>query len=261
MQRQKSEYNILTVSNALRILDLLAAEGELGVTELARRLGLHKNNAFRLLATLEQNGFVEQAAERRYRLGLRCLELGHAYERLNPLLQRVAPVLEELVQGSGEAAQLGVLDRFEVVHTALGRSSRVLAANLPLGTRLPCHSTALGKALLGCSPAPVREAYDKAVVAHGALERRTPATITDREKLFEHLRTVGAQGWALEEEECEPGLACAAAPVFNGAGDLVGALAVAGPVTRLDRDRLEGQIVPLLLRGAERLSRELGHRG
>lgn len=260
MQRQKSEYSILTVANALRILDELAQETELGVTELARRLGLHKNNAFRLLATLEQSGFVRQhvPAERRYRLGLRCFEIGQAYHRAHPLPRRAKPILETLAREVGESAHLGVLDDFEVAHLAGSRSGRLLGTGLRVGQRLPSHSTALGKVLLGCDQADVREAYDRRVVSRQELEPRTAATIVDREKLFEHLRTVGARGWATDIEECETGLACAAAPVYDGDGKLAAALSVSGPTSRLGMERLEGEVVPLLLRAAEQLSKELG---
>jgi DNA-binding IclR family transcriptional regulator len=261
MRRQKSEYNILTVANALRMLEVLAAEGDLGVTELANRLGLHKNNVFRVLATLEQRGFVQQSlsSERRYRLGLRCFEIGQAFTRSHSLVERARPVLKALVRESGESAHLGTLAGFEVSHLDGQCTDRLLRARLRVGERLPCHTTALGKVLLGCAPARVREAYDREVASKRQLERRTPATIVDRDKLFEHLRTVGARGWALEAEECEPGLASAAAPIFDGEGQLAGGLSISGPVCRLDLGRLESQIVPLLLHATEQLSRELGY--
>ena len=117
MSKPKSDYTIQTVSNALRLLEAFSREPELGVSELSRRLGLHKNNVFRLLATLELGGYVEQsAATDRYRLGVRCLELGRAYARSHSLVERARPVLARLVAELGETAHLGVLRDFEVVH-------------------------------------------------------------------------------------------------------------------------------------------------
>src|SRR5574338_471796 len=97
MKRPKSDYVILAVRNALRVLEAFRDEGQLGVTELARRLGLHKNNVFRILATLEQQGYVEQCGEHEaYRLGVRCLQLGRSYADARSLLRTARPVLEAL---------------------------------------------------------------------------------------------------------------------------------------------------------------------
>ena len=118
MSKPKSDYSIQTVSNALRLLEVFYDEPELGVSELSRRLGLHKNNVFRLLATLELGGYVEQSSTNdQYRLGVRCLELGRAYERSHSLVERARPVLAELSAELGETVHLGVLrDDFDVVH-------------------------------------------------------------------------------------------------------------------------------------------------
>jgi DNA-binding IclR family transcriptional regulator len=113
--------------------------------------------------------------------------------------------------------------------------------------------------LLGCGDSEAREAFDREIAAAGGLARRTDSTITDRDKFFEHLRTVAVSGFALDLEECERGLACAAAPVFDAEGRVVGALSVSGPAFRLDESRLIQEIVPRLTSEAERLSRELGY--
>ena len=95
MSKPKSEYSIQTVSNALRVLEVFYEEHEIGVSELSRLLNLHKNNVFRLLATLEESGYIEQSEQsERYRLGVRCLELGRAYLRANSLLHCARPILE-----------------------------------------------------------------------------------------------------------------------------------------------------------------------
>jgi DNA-binding MarR family transcriptional regulator len=87
MKKPKGEYAIQTVVNAMRLLEAFRDEEELGVTELSRRLSLHKNNVFRLLATLEQQGYIEQStASDRYRLGVESLELGQAFLRGRTLL-------------------------------------------------------------------------------------------------------------------------------------------------------------------------------
>ncbi len=260
MKRSKGEYAIQTVSNALALLEAFASEEELGVTELALRLDLHKNNVFRLLATLEQSGYVEQCSRsERYRLGARCLEIGQSFARNRSLLRQARPVLEELARESGESAHLGVLRDFEVVHLDGEPSERLVHTRLRVGRRLPSHCTALGKVLIGCAPKGLQESFDRQVAASGNLEARTLTTITDPSKLLEHLRTVGSQGYATDLEECEEGVACAAAPVFDGSGRIAAALSVSGPSFRLEPERLLRRTVPLVVALADRLSSGLGY--
>jgi IclR family KDG regulon transcriptional repressor len=261
MKKPKGEYAIQTVINALRLLEEFRESEELGVTHLSRRLELHKNNVFRLLATLEQRGYVEQSPETdRYRLGVRACELGRAFSRSRSFLDRGRPVVRHLVEALGETAHLGVLRDFQVVHLDGAASDRLVVTRARIGTRLPAHCTALGKALIGCAPEAVREAFDRSVVAAG-LERRTASTIVDREKFFEHLRTVAVQGFAIDVGECEEGLCCAGAPVYDGRGELVAALSVSGPAYRLDEADLLRRVAPSVTAAANRLSRALGYAG
>jgi DNA-binding IclR family transcriptional regulator len=216
MKKPKSDYVIQTVTHALSLLEAFEGEEELGVTDLARRLGLHKNNVFRLLATLLEKGYIEQDSDtERYRLGVRCLEIG--------------------------------------------QSNQLVNAGSRMGCRLPVHCTATGKVLLGCADEQVRQEFDRLWVSAGRLESRTRSTILDREKLFEELRTVAGQGYALDNEECAVGMRCAAAPVYDAAGRSVAALSVSGPTFRLDAERLLDRVVPAVVSAAERLSTRLGY--
>lgn len=259
MRKSKGEYSIQTVVNAMRLLEAFRDSEELGVTELSHRLGLHKNNVFRLLATLEQKGYIDQSPDTdRYRLGIGSLELGQSYARSRTLLRRARLALRELVDSTGETAHLGLMREFEVVHVAAESCDQLLAATSRVGRRLPLHCTALGKVLLGCAPEDVRGTYDREVASNGLLAESTSETITDPHKLFEQLRSVAVQGFALDLGECAEGLCCAAAPVFDLGERVVAALSVSGPQSRLSDDRLVGEIAPLVSRAAERLSRELG---
>ena len=260
MKKPKRDYAIQTVTNALRVLDAFREEDEIGVAELSRRLGLHKNNVFRLLATLEEEGYVEQSQDNeRYRLGLRSLELGAAFARHHTLSVRARPVLETLCEATGETAHLGMLDSYEVVHVSGVAPARALVASERMGARLPLHCTALGKVLLGCAQESEQQGYDRVVVAGAPLPARTERTITDPDKLFEEARTAAGQGLAFDLEEFEVGIACAAAPVYAASGLVVGALSVSAPTARCDEARLKGRLANQVVEAAESLSRELGH--
>ena len=147
--KPKSEYAIQTVTNALRMLEVFHNESEMGVSELARELGLHKNNAFRLLATLELAGYIQQTpATELYHLGPRCLELGRAFARSHTLINQARPILEELASEVGETAHLGVLSGREVVHLDGVLPDQLVLTSLRIGNRVDAHCTAIGKALL-----------------------------------------------------------------------------------------------------------------
>jgi len=260
VRKQKSEYAIQTVSNALRLLETFRQEEELGVTEISRRLGLHKNNAFRLLATLEQHGYIEQTPENeRYRLGVRCFELGRSYSRSHKLLRRARRVLVALSRETAETAHLAVLGAFDVVHLDGEAPERSVLAAPRVGESAPSHCTALGKVLLGCADPATREGFDREIASQHELVKRTPATIVDPHKVFEHLRTVAGQGWAVDLEEYEPDLCCAAAPVHDAEGRVIAALSISGPAFRLDEAMLHQRVVPAVRQAAERLSRDLGY--
>jgi DNA-binding IclR family transcriptional regulator len=261
MRKPKSDYAIQAVANALRLLEEFRQETEIGVAELARRLGLHKNNVFRLLATLQEGGYIEQdTSTERYRLGLAALDLGQSFQRSRPLLERARPYLEDLSEGTHESTHVGVLDDFEVVHLAGIAPERLIVTPLRVGRRLPVHCTALGKVLIGFCPEAQRQAYDRALARNGALTARTRATIVDPDKLVEHLRMVAVQGFAIDRDECEVGLACAAAPVHDASGRVVAALSVSAPSMRVSEDELMRDVLPRVTQAAEHLSRELGHR-
>ena len=105
----------------------------------------------------------------------------------------------------------------------------------------------------------IRETFDREWVAPGRLEARTPQTIVDRDKFFEHLRGVASEGVALDQEELEEGLCCVAAPVYDAAGRVVAALSVSGPAFRLAEGTLRMQVAPVVQSTAKTLSAQLGY--
>jgi DNA-binding IclR family transcriptional regulator len=259
MRRQKSDYVIQTVTNALRLLEEFRYAEQLGVTALARRLGLHKNNVFRLLATLEEMGFVEQIADNdSYRLGTACLEIGQAFSRTRTLTRLSRSVLEALSRETQETAHLAVLDGFEVVHLDGEAPRQLVASRVRIGERLPAHASALGKVILACGDRTEWERVDRDWIRGSELSALTDATITDRDKFFEHLRGAAGLGFALDLEESACGLCCVAAPVRDASGSVVGALSVSAPAFRAGSDAMHERLVPAVTAAALDLSRRLG---
>lgn len=270
--KPKSEYAIQTVTNALRMLEVFHTETEMGVSDLARTLGLHKNNAFRLLATLELAGYIQQTPSTElYHLGPRCLELGHAFARSHTLMESARPVLEDLSRECGETAHLGVLSGCEVVHLDGVLPDQLVLTGLRVGTRLDAHCTALGKALLaaeiahrglGFAPAdpqrPGAPAAIDALLDGAPLTQHTAATLADPSKLVDDLRAIQLRGYATDFEEYAPGLRCVASPVRDGSARVVAALSLSGPAMRLDEETVHGPVADAVSRAAERLSTALG---
>ena len=260
MQRARSEYAIGSVVNAMRLLDVFRDEDEIGVAELARRLGLTKNNVFRLLATMQQLHYIEQDPEtERYRLGLTCHGLGQYYKRARRLLERAPSVLAALHEETGETVHLAVRDCFEVVHLEACACEREIGARARTGRNAPLHCTALGKVLLACSPERVWREFEEQVVKRGKLPQRTARSVDNPTKFFEQLRTVAGLGYALDVGEFEDGLGCVAAPVYDGDGELVGALSVSAPLFRAGEDGLAGDLRNRVVRAGEGLSNALGY--
>ena len=154
MKKAKSDYLIQSVSRALDILEAFTvAQGELGVTELSRKLKLHKNNVFRLLATLETRGYVEQDRDSgNYRLGMRTFEVGSVFVNHLGFGKQARPVLEQVAEESGETAYLAVLDGPWVVSIDMVETTHAVRVVPHVGRRLPAHATALGKAQLAFHP-------------------------------------------------------------------------------------------------------------
>src|ERR671922_362863 len=116
-KKEKSEYIIQAVDHALDLLEQFHEDvDELGVTELSKRLKLHKNNVFRLLATLEARGYIEQnKASENYRLGIKCLHLGQSYVQHMGLLRQAGPIMHDLVRQANETTYLALVRRGAVV--------------------------------------------------------------------------------------------------------------------------------------------------
>src|SRR4051812_49329475 len=146
-KKEKSDYLIQAVSHALDLLEQFHGEtDELGVTELSKRLKLHKNNVFRLLATLESRGYIEQnKATENYRLGIRCLQLGQTYVNQMGLLRQARPILEQVSKQSHENTYVAVMRRSSVVPLAVVESKLPVRITSNVGEALPLHSTAIGK--------------------------------------------------------------------------------------------------------------------
>jgi len=255
MRREKSNYIIQSVAHSLDVLEQFLGEAdELGVTELSKRLKLHKNNVFRLLATLESRGYIEQnRATENYRLGIRCLQLGQSYVQHMGLLRQARPIIVELVRHARETSYVSVLRRGAIVPVDAVEADRPVRVTSPLGEALPLHCTAAGKAFLAFEPDD-----DQRALLPDNLQRFTDRTVIERQALQQQLRQVAQSGYAVDLGEHMEDVRAVAAPIRDYTRTVVGTLAVAGPSYRLQAERIEKELAPLVVKAGRELSNRLG---
>ncbi|MGW3287236.1 IclR family transcriptional regulator [Streptomyces sp. NPDC001002] len=219
---------------------LLALEdrtgGGVGVSELARRAGLSKSTAFRVLGMLERNGVVERTGTE-YRLGERLHHLGRSVygpgaEGVRDVL---LPFLADLYEATRETVHVAVLHDVHAVYLAKLYGHRPAPVPSRIGGRLPAHATAVGKVLLAYDSGGAEEALSR------PLERFTEHTVADAAALADELASIRRTGVAFDHEEYQPGLVCVAAPVVGPGGRAVAALSVAGRRGQTDVERLSAQ--------------------
>jgi len=219
------------------------------LSEAAERTGLTRAAARRILLTLVQLGYVLHDGKH-FSLGPRVLELGYAYLSSQPLWQRAQPTMEALVREVQESCSAAVLDGHDIVYVLRVPANRILSINLGVGSRLPAYCTSMGRVLLAGLP----EAPSAAQLRAMPMQPLTPRTVTDIERLQALLAQVRRQGWALVDEELEPGLISLAAPLYNRAGQVFAAINVSCQRSRRTPTQMKAELLPPLLAAAHAIS-------
>jgi len=254
MTSSGNKYLLRSVENALRVLEAFREEEpELGISELARKLNLSRSSVYRIVATLTARGFLAQeTANGKYRLGLGALRTGCVALNLLDVRRQARPYLEELVRDTGEAAHLVLLEEIFAVFVDKVESTRPFNLTSRLGWRAPAYATATGKCLLAFAH------NDKVaeITAAGPMRRLTPKTIVDPEQLRAELKMVRQQGYAMDVEETQEGMACLGAPIRDRLGRAIAAISLSGPAARM-LPRQDDLIARVVSRAAS-ISRSFG---
>ncbi len=245
-----------SVAMAVRLLKAFSEDDtEFGISALAKRLGVAKSTVHRLAATLLSEGLLEQdPVSGKYRLGMGLFRLGTLVRRRLNVSNEARPYLFELRGITNETVHLAILDGAETMYVYDLESTQAVRLRSNLGVRKPAYCTAEGQAILAFKPAHVVEA----VIAAG-LVARTPATTTEPAKFREALAQVRQRGYAVEDEESEAGMRCIAAPIRNDVGEVIAAIGVAGPVSRLSKKTVAA-FIPHVMATADAISARIGYR-
>lgn len=249
---------IQSLARGLAIIEAFGQAGAgLTLAEAARRTGISRASARRSLHTLEALGYASCDGHQ-FRLTPRILQLGFSYLRSGDLWTATQAPMIELVETVHESCSAAVLDGTEIVYVArVPTQARVMSVTLGIGSRLPANLTSMGRVLLAALPAAER---DRLLDQAGPLPAHTEKTLTTREALLGELNRVADAGYALVDQELEPGLRSIAVPLRDAGDRVIAALNIGTHAGRVSIERLRDEILPALRYCAERIHEALGGR-
>lgn len=250
-----TDYTIDAVEEALGLLLIVAKTPGMGVTELALRSGVTKARAFRMLYTLEKNGLLFRDGHTpTYSLGYNALYLGVAAEGQISLARLAKNYLREVGIACNENVQLRIRDGIESVCIARWESAHHVRVQTELGNRRPLYVGASGKILLAFAPEEIRDH-----VLTTERMRYTSATLVSRSSLKQSIGKILRMGYAVSHGEMSVDAVAVAAPVFNANADVIAAISIAGPASRVREHEIDG-MMKLVVKAAQDLSLNLGYR-
>lgn len=240
------EYSVKSLARAMKVLECFSVQQpELGVTDIARQLGMQKSTICNILSTFQKCGYVVQNAKtNKYHLGTKILHLSYIVNHHLGLRDIVLPYLHKIAEETHEVCYFGLLNSSEVLYIeAVYPASSQHTRNI-LGERAPLYCTGLGKAMLAFMPPEEAEQ-----IICGGLKPFTNFTLCDPQLLRSELEEIRMTGYAVDNMEHEFGVRCVAVPIFGAGGEIKAAISVSGPSPRFDRTTI--------LKHAELISRTI----
>ncbi|MDX2451854.1 IclR family transcriptional regulator [Desulfosarcina sp.] len=246
-------YFVASLAKGLRVLELLAANGDMSASRMAGHLDTSRAASHRFLTTLRDLGYVEKTEEGQFRLTFKVVELGMKKLDGFKIRHSVHPFLQEMALACGETVNFGHWDGTAIVHLDKINSTEVLRLDVGLGALAPAYCTGLGKAVLAFLPSHELEDYLESV----EWVAMSPKTITTPEKLKTEIQKIRKRGYAIDNEELSLGLRCVGAPIFDHQGRSTYAMSVSGPTQRMTKKKIntiQAKLLPL----CSRISRMIG---
>jgi IclR family pca regulon transcriptional regulator len=240
---------VLSLARGLRVIESFEGHHDgRSIVEISHSTSLSRAAIRRILHTLELLGYVERSRQV-YRLKTQVLRLGFSFLSSSSVVEAARPILEHITEQLHESSSMSMLDGGQIVYVARSAASRILAAGLSVGSRLPAYCTSMGRVLLASLPDDQLNAY------LGALkpEPYTPKTITSTSQIKTAILQVRKDGYAIVDEELEAGLRSIAVPVSTRSNHVVAAINVGTHISRVDRTTLIRECLPALQAGARSL--------
>lgn len=240
---------VLSLARGLRVIESFEghADGRT-IIEISQSTGLSRASIRRILLTLELLGYVERSRQV-YRLKTQVLRLGFSYLSSSSVVEAARPVLERIAEQLHESSSMTMLDNGEIVYVARSAASRVLAAGLSVGSRLPAYCTSMGRVLLAALPNEELDAYLRNLKPRAY----TAKTLTRISQIKKAIFQARKDGYAIVDEELEAGLRSIAVPVSTRGNRIVAAINAGTHISRVDRATLMKRCLPALQDGARTL--------
>lgn len=249
--------SIQSLDRAMNILALVSAGDGLSLSEVSTASGLPASTTYRMLTTLETHGMVEfDGTDQLWSVGAGAFRIGAGFLRRRRLADRSRTMMQQIMQQTGETANLGVAQDGEVVFISQVETHEAIRAFFRPGATSPLHASGIGKAILSHLP----EKTVAAMTARNGLEAYTPATRARMPELLADLASARKRGYALDDEERFVGMRCVAAAIFNEFGEPIAGISVSGPAVRVTREKA-ALFGPLVAEAAATITGAIGGAG
>ena len=252
VETQESSGSIQVIERLARLLDAIALHNnDASLKVLAAETGLHPSTAFRILASLSEQGFVERTDKGNYQLGVKLMQLGSLVSSSVDIRKIALPIMEKLRDALGETVNLTVREDDEVVYIERSVAKRMMKVEQVIGSRAPLHVTAVGKLMLGEEGEAACRSYAK----RSKLPAYTINTFNKTAPLLQECLAASKRGYALDNEEAELGVGCIGTLVRDASGQVVAGLSVSAPI-----ERRRDEWIALIVEAGKQLSQQLGYR-
>ena len=250
---KKSDF-IQSLEKGLKVITVFDSNNEeLTLTDVAKKVGLTRANARRILLTLEYLGYVKSRDNKMFSLTAKVLSLGYSFLSSLSFRELAQPYMQQLAAEVQESCSMSVLEDKQIVYIARVHTKRIMTIALGIGTRLPLHATSMGKVLLASK----NEQERNTILADCNFESYTDKTITDRNVFLEELQKVCTQGWAMADQELELGVRSIACPIRDSNGETVAALNISGHAGRVSLEEMKEKFLPALQTTVQKIENAL----
>lgn len=254
-----ARYSVHSLELGLRILESFDRDAidEMSLSEMARRIGVSRSSAFRLVHTLQRLGYLDREDEtKNYRLGARVMSLGYSFLASKDIAELARPDLQRLRNATRCSTHLGILDGDEVIYIARFAAHKPVSAMITVGARVPAHATTMGRIILAYKS----ESYVREHFAGRPLAKFSETTPVSLDGLLATLEADRRLGYVISHSSFEAGIASIAAPLFDSKGDVIGAINVSTPENAIDVMQFDTSVCDALRAAARRISELSGYR-
>ncbi len=252
MSLSEKDYTVPALQKGLQILEIFDSQRRrLSQSEMADTLGVSSSSLYRIVQTLTSMGYLNKVGTNTYALGSQVITRGFSYLASREIVEIATPLITHLRDSTSLSSHLAIREGIEALYVFRALALQRISVNVPVGTRFPCHTTAMGRALLiGMSPDELGMLYQNQRL--DGYPDPAPQTLPDLIALCEKER---GQGWSLHYSDYSTAIAV---PVRNFTGAVVAAINVSGPDVIMQKEGVQERLIGTLKRAANSIMKEIG---